>query len=131
MKRRNLLAALPAALAVGAVPAVAIASVQYDPMVELANSYIDAFRAWDAAASEPDAGNFDTPRCRELDVVKEEIESKIKVTPIASDAGFAAFCRYVNAMNFISENNNDWPDMPRWQWDKIAEWSRTREMIAA
>lgn len=47
----------------------------------------------------------------------------MKVTPILTAAGFAAYCRYVVTENYIRDESQQWPDIARWQWLKIREWA--------
>ncbi len=123
MNRRALLKAMPAVLVAGAMPAVAVA-VTVDPMVGLADAYVAAFNEWEAESAKDDGGNFDTPRHLELDEIKEVLAEKMEATPISSAACFAAFCRYVHVDNFIGDEIEQFPDMRRWQWKKIMEWSK-------
>jgi hypothetical protein len=76
-------------------------------------------------------GNFDSADCLEQDRIKDELEDLIKATPISTDAGFAAFCKYVETENYIGDESGEFPDMHRWQWLKVMEWAQARAGVAA
>lgn len=95
MKRRALLKFAPAALAVGAAPALAAVPAANDPIIALCDAWVAAYQEWDAESEKDDGGNFDTPRHKELDIVKERLAEQIEATPITTDAGCSpiALCR--------------------------------------
>lgn len=92
-----------------------------DPMVKQAEDWVAAYKEWGDLAALPEGGNFDTPRMLELDSLKEDLLQRIRETPISSNAGFAAYCRFVSADNFAG--HDDYPDIPRWQWEKVQAWA--------
>ena len=123
MNRRQLIAAAPVMAFASAVPALAAVD---DPMIGLCQQYIEAFKSWEAAAYEPGEGDLDGPLSTFFDGRKDRLEAEIKSTPVSSDAGFAAFCRFVRVDNYFRDESQDFPDMPHWQWAKIFEWAESR-----
>ncbi|MDQ7776942.1 MAG: hypothetical protein Q4615_14250 [Paracoccus aminovorans] len=124
MNRRDLLKLAPAALAATATPAAALCIADpADPMVDLAAEYEAAFDAWDQSASE-------TAEEAALEVAKDAIKDRIQLTPITTAAGFAAFCRFVHVDNYFRDPGTDWPDLARWQWDRIRSWAEARALVA-
>lgn len=129
MNRRSLLQALPAAAAFPAVVAAPGLAAPTDPLVDLCERYIKAFDAWEEASEHEGEGNFNGPLTTRIDAEKGRLAEAIKVTPITTAAGFAAYCRFVHVDNFMRDESEDWPDMARWQWNKIKEWSEARALI--
>lgn len=132
LSRRRLLSAAPAfgfaGLMAGAVPALAAPA---DPIIDLCELYIKAFDAREVASAEEGEGNFDGPMTTRLDAEKARLSEAIEATPITTAAGLAAYCRFVAVDNFIRDESEAYPDMQRWQWDKITEWAEAQALIAA
>ncbi|MFD2439732.1 hypothetical protein ACFSS8_05930 [Paracoccus kondratievae] len=97
-------------------------------MIRLCEQYIEAFHVWENATEEPGEGGFDGPLTTAIGAEKDRLLDLIKETPIETDAGFAAFCRFIAVDNFIS-GSGDWPDMHLWQWNKIHAWAEARALI--
>ncbi|MGN7868989.1 hypothetical protein [Paracoccus sp. 22332] len=129
MKRRALLKAIPAVAVLPAVAAVPAMAMPTDPIIDLCERYIIAFDAWGAASAEEGEGNFDGPLTTRIDAEKIRLSEEIKATPISTAAGFAAYCRFVAVDNFMRDESEDFPDMHRWQWEKIKAWSEARALI--
>jgi|GEM_PF-1880422 len=123
MKRRVLLKMAPAALALGPVPAVAARPVADDPIIGYASRWSDALDIWLEAAARTDGGNFDLPIHLEMDEIKDAMIERMKETPITTAAGFAAFCDYVHRDQHFGDEAEQYPEMQRWQWDKIKAWA--------
>lgn len=122
--RRNILIAAPFVLAAGAVP---VAAVPADPMVDLSARYVAAFHAWEAAMDEE--GNLDSPAVTECARMKDDLAAQIEAQPITTDEGFAAYLRYVHTENFMRDEGNPFPDLPRAAWVRIMGWAEARALI--
>lgn len=130
MNRRRLLKLAPTALAATAVPAFPAATVASDPIIPLCDAWVAAYQEWDAESEKDGGGDFDTPRHQKLDQLKEQLAERIEATPITSDAGCAAFWRYVDADNYLRDQSMDFPDVRRWQLMKLREWAEARALVA-
>ena len=89
-----------------------------DPIIALCDAWVAAFNEWDAEGAKDGGGNFDTPRHKELDAIKAALQGQIEATPISTDAGCAAFWRYVWADNYLRDDTAEYPDVRRWQLQK-------------
>lgn len=129
LNRRSLLKAAPAFAVLPALAALPAIAAPTDPIITYTKRWLEAYEAWNAAAEEPDGGNFDSPACLEQERIKSEMEDLIQRTPITTDQGFYAYCQYIAADSYVTDELNQFPDMRRWQLLKIIEWSEASARI--
>lgn len=125
MKRRDMFKLAPVALLGCNSPAIASQS-QMKPLVD---AWEHAHAQWIAAASKPDAGNFDTPECLHWEAQREKRQEALKSTPLTSSDCVKALLRFIWVDGDAQASWDEYPQVPRWALKTLLEFTGSHDLI--